>query len=267
MQGSSNWYTDMANRAFPSLPVVTASAVGSQPLFYPQGSYVGVYPTTTSFQQSMSTQNSTCWSVPPTMCVRNHDPSHVGEPLQYYVPQAAWLPVGGSNQVQGGSIRNFSPAPGAGAGTGTGIGNAQQPNRFTEGQLSGNHSSTTMYNGSLFTSGFGPRNTGGVDHSNNSNCYSLFSSGSGNNTVPFSAVGGLLNLDTSMDHMQYQAVSTGSPLSVNSDLSDGQSSLEAEPCGEGFQSSHHCLVESIGSSLPSQSGNGGKQPSCEWPHI
>ena len=201
------------------------------------------------------------------MCVRNHDPLHVGEPLQYYVPQAAWLPVSGSNQVQGGNVRNFSPAPGAGAGTGTGNGTAQQPNRFMEGQLSGNHSNTLMYNGSLLNSGFGMRNTGGVGHSNGGNCYSLFSSSSGSDTTPFSAVGGLLNLDTSMDHMRYQAVSTGSPLSVNSDLSEGQNSFEAEPYGDDLQSHHHCPVESIGTSLSGQSGSGGKQPCGEWPNI
>lgn len=258
----------MANRAFPSLPVVTSSAVGSQPLLLSQGSYFGMCPpsTTSSFQQAMTNQNNTCWSVPPTMCARSQDPTQVGEPLQHFVPQAGWLPVS-SNQAPGGNARNFSPAPG----TGTGNGTVQPLDRFMgTGQMSGSHNAT-MYNGSLVNFGFGAASPGVVgSHGSGSSCYSLFSSDSGSHTTPFSAVGGLLNLDT--NHVRYEAVSTGSPHSVNSDLSDGQNSLSAEPCVQRNRSSsspmqQNCPVESIGSSLPGGCGDGRRQSCNEWPNI
>ena len=158
--------------------------------------------------------------------------------------------------MQGGSIRNFSPAPGTGTGT------AQPVIRLMgSGHLPGTHTATSLYeSGSLVNSGHGTNNTGG---------YSLFSSSGGSTTTPFPAVGGLLNLDTSTDHMRYQAVSTGSPLSVNSDLSDQSGSLS--PIQRNTH--HYQSVESIGSSVAVDQGAvrdhtpGGGQSYDEWPNI
>lgn len=257
---------------FPSLPVVTSSAAVSQPLLFPQGNYF--YPMTTPLHhQATPTQSNTCWSVPPTGCAGNDHPSQVGESLQHLVPQAAWLPVSSGPRDQGGNgVRNFSPAPGTGA--------TQQLSGLMVGGANGPSTLTSMnnYNGSIFNSGFG--NTGVLGHHGNSSCYSLFSNGSGCGPAPFSPVGGLLNLDTSMDHMRYQPVSTGSPLSVNSDGSDGVNWLSNEHCGNSLQINqpdvsagrqNGGLVESIGSTVAVQGDNTrlteGKKQYDEWPNI
>lgn len=130
--------------------------------------------------------------------------------------------------------------------------------------------------GSLYynNSGLGTMNssTGFVDGSGNSNCYSLFSSNSGvGNAAPFSAAGGLLNLDTSTkDHVRHQVVSTGSPLSVGSDVSsDSQNSIGggADLCSGGEQSDSVRQVETIGSADKGHGVSVGKQLYDEWPNL
>ena len=125
--------------------------------------------------------------------------------------------------------------------------------------------------------------TGLVDSAgSNSNCYSLFSSSTGvsgaiGNTAPFSAVGGLLNLDTSTlaNHVRHQVVSTGSPLSVGSDVSslDGQSSItgggaDSISCSRVDQSDESRPVETIGSADCKGHGISVGKPSYdEWPNL
>ena len=317
---------DMANRSFPSLPVVTSApsssstsssamaavqpspsnlfpsshpAAPSQPTYltmYPfpnNGAFLqpSLVPTTTTIVPSGTQQSSTSWSsgtvppVPTTMSARNHQ--QVCElPLHPHLPpQAAWLPVGGIQHVHGSEttcsgnngVRYFSPAPG------TMSIQQQQQSRF----MGHGGTATTLNNGSLFfnssnNSGYGTMNVGSTglaessNGSSNNNCYSLFSSGSGvGDMAPFSAVGGLLNLDTSTtaNHVRHQLVSTGSPLSVSSDVSsDSQNSISdggVDSCGRaGDQSDAIRQVETIGSA--SDKGHGvsvGNQSYNEWPIL
>lgn len=287
-----------------SVPATTTiRGGGSQPLLFPQAAnFYGVFPAAgTSLQQTTPTgaaaaQNgsNTCWSVPPTMCIRGGHLTQVGEPLQHFVPQTAWLPVSGAQQqlmttaVGGSNARNFSPAPGTGIGATSAAagGMSQQFSRFLVGggggYSSGTHSlphGATMYDERfLLGTGFGPiaRSSTGVvvpgHHGNSSDsCYSLFSSGGSSQAAPFSPAGGLLNLDTSSDHMRHQAVSTGSPLSVNSDLSDGLSSLEgldlqrsqSDMAATSSGQQNEQLVENISSTHSA----GGSQLYDEWPNI
>ena len=305
----------MANRSFPSLPIMTIASSSSsstvaapQPpqLFTPpqsQPSYFPTYPLTsgTFLQPSPAVPTATVpgsqsiasWSsVPPTAGARNHQqvcelPLH-----QHLPPQTAWLPPvsGGIQHVHGSEttcssnngVRYFSPAPGT-------MSIHQQPQQSSglmgpgstahvHGGLPGGV--TTLYNGSLFYDGTGfgmmsgSNSTGFAQSCNgnsSNNCYSLFSSSGGvGNTAPFSAVGGLLNLDTSTvaNHVRHQVVSTGSPLSVGSDISsDGQNSISgggADPCGRGDQSDAIRQVETIGSA---DKGHGVKQSYDEWPSL
>ena len=293
---------DMANRSFPSLPVVTSASSSSSvaavqpPQLLPppsQPSYFTMYPLSNGSLQPLTvptttvpgSQSNTSWSIPPTTSARNHQ--QVCElPLHHHLPpQTAWLPVSGTHHVHGSEttcsgnngVRYFSPAPGSMS--------VQQPQQsrlmgpgstHTHGGLPG---TTTLYNGSLFynrnNSGLGTMNSSstGLVESNGNNCYSLFSSSGGvGDTAPFSAVGGLLNLDTSTsaNHVRHQLVSTGSPLSVGSDVSsDGQNSIVggADSCGQGDQLDAIRQVETIGSADKGRGISVGK-PSCdEWPNL
>ena len=113
-------------------------------------------------------------------------------------------------------------------------------------------------------------NTGIVD-GRGTNCYSLFSSTGGvGDAMPFSTVGGsLLNLDTSTNHTRHQVVSTGSPLSVGSDVSDGQNSIGGGDQSDTVrQSGLH--VETVGSADKGHGvsvGADGKQSYDEWPNL
>ena len=175
-------------------------------------------------------------------------------------------------------MRYFSPAPGT-----ISIQQPPQQSRLVGSGSTHMHTGLpggmTTLPGSLFyntnNSGLGTMNnsTGLVDsNGTSSNCYSLFSSSGGvGNAAPFSAVGGLLNLDTStMDHVRHQVVSTGSPLSVGSDISsDGQNSIGggADSCGGGDQSDAIRQVETIGSADKDHGVNVGKQSYDEWPNL
>ena len=96
-------------------------------------------------------------------------------------------------------------------------------------------------------------------------------------TTPFSAVGGLLNLDTSTlaNHVRHQVVSTGSPLSVGSDISssDGQSSITGSGAdlisyGRVDQSDVSRQVETIGSAdCKGHRVSVGKPSYDEWPNL
>lgn len=307
LQGSTHWYNmDMANRSFPSLPVTSASSSSSMAAAQPpqllpppsQTNYFAMYPLTNGTLQPSpvptttvpGSQSSTSWSIPPTTSVRNHQqvcelPLH-----QHLPPQAAWLPVSGTHHVHGSEticsgnngVRYFSPAPGT-----MSIQQPQQSRLMGPGSThmhSGLSGTTTLYNGSHFyssnNSGLGTMNsssTGLVESNNGSsssnNCYSLFSSSGGvGDTAPFSAVGGLLNLDTSTsaNHVRHQVVSTGSPLSVGSDVSsDGQNSIVGgtDSCGQGDQLDAIRQVETIGSADKGCGISVGKQSYDEWPNL
>ena len=167
---------------------------------------------------------------------------------------------------------HFSLAPGTIGGT------QQQQNRFAGGQSSGSNElpATTLCNGSLFNSGLGTNTGVGTvgDHQDGS-YYSLFSGAGGSDSTPFSAVEGLLNLDTSVDHMRYQASSSGSPLSVNSDVSDSQNSvtcssgLQGDQSNTSFQRSSCCYVESVGPAGQPVSSVGDKEECSydNWPNL
>ena len=295
----------MANRSFPSLPVVTSASSSSSmaaaqpPQFLPppaHASYFTMYPLTNgSLQPSPvptttvpGSQSNTSWTIPPTTSARNHQ--QVCElPLHQHLPlQTAWLPVSRTHHVHGNEttcsvnngVRYFSPAPGT-----MSVQQQQQSRLIGPGSThvhGGLPGATTLYNGSLFyssnNSGLGTMNsssTGLVEGNNGSsnNCYSLFSSSGGvGNTAPFSAVGGLLNLDTSTtaNHVRHQVVSTGSPLSVGSDVSsDSQNSIVggADLCDRGDQSDAIRQVETIGSADKGCGVSVGKQSYDEWPNF
>jgi hypothetical protein len=244
---------------------------------------------TTILPGGQQQSSSTSWS-----SARNHQqvcelPLHQNLP-----PQTAWLPPvsgGGIQHINGsemtcsggnsGSVRYFSPAPG------TMSIHQQQPPQLS--RLVGPGTTTTLYNGSLFYNGSNNSGLGmamnstsssstGLAGSNN-NCYSLFSSNRGGgvgDTAPFSAVGGLLNLDTSSslaNHVRHhQVVSTGSPLSVGSDVSsDGQNSITgggADSCSRVDQSDASRQVETVGSADSKDHGVSVGKPSYdEWPNL
>ena len=265
-----------------------------------------VNPITTTLPGGQQQSSNTSWSssvLPPTTTsahARNH--RQVCElPLhQHLPPQAAWLPPpGGIQYIHGsettcsgnnGSGRYFSPAPGT---MSIHQQPSQQQNRLVGPSSSGllpGGTTTNLYNGSLFygssnNSGLGTMNntsTGLVDSVGSNNCYSLFSSSNGGggvigDTTPFSAVGGLLNLDTSTlaNHVRHQVVSTGSPLSVGSDISssDGQSSITGSGAdlisyGRVDQSDVSRQVETIGSAdCKGHRVSVGKPSYDEWPNF
>ncbi len=299
LPSSSMAAVQQPSQPFPSPPLQPSNNYfggGALPLQQPS-----LVNPTTILPGGQQQSSSTSWS-----SARNHQqvcelPLHQNLP-----PQTAWLPPVGGGGIQhingsemtcsggnSGSVQYFSPAPGT-----MSIHQQQQPSqqsRLVGPGISGlpGTTTTTLYNGSLFynsssNSGLGmamnststSSSTGLVNSvGSNNNCYSLFSGNGGGgigDTAPFSAVGGLLNLDTSpslANHVRHhQVVSTGSPLSVSSDVSsDGQNSTTgggADSCSRVDQSDASRQVETIG--LADSKGHGvsvGKPSYDEWPNL